>query len=248
MGLKELLSFLTLYLKRSSALRYMKSKLLIKLNTLFFQKSALWVLLIALSSYQMKAQDSQTFFVDAAFQRFNMREFDLRATESNLKERMLCDNWCESTVITEVDTVDIKFNIDLSESIFYVNIKNRVLSIRNDFVKSFIIDDKVYINYLLPESSKTMILETMVTGDFSLYRHHDLEYHPPNFNAILNVGSKEGFYKKRYDLYAFCEDKLIRIPAKAKKALKKLKEECDVPSSVNAKGDIIELFNSLNGQ
>lgn len=191
-------------------------------------------------------QDSQTFFVDAAFQRFNMREFDMRISEPNFKNRMLCENWCDSKVITAVDTANIKFNIDLAESSFYVNINNRVLLIRNDFIKSFVLEDKTYINYLLPESSKTMILELLVDGNFALYRHHDLVYHPPNFNVILNVGNKEGFYKKRYDHYVYCNGQLHKIPSKPKKASRELQEKCDIPFIKNTKGSIEDLFVSIN--
>ncbi len=208
---------------------------------------SIWAIMVLIvGSAPISAQDTQSFFVDAAFQRFNMREFDLRLSEPNFKDRMFCDNWCDSKVIAKIDTIDIKFNIDLSGSIFYENLNNRVLSIRNDFVKSFIIDERFYINYLLPETSETMILELIVEGNYDLYKHHDIVFHPPNFNVILNVGDKDGFYKKRYDHYAYCHDQLLKIPSKSKKALKKLQQECNAPSSINAKGDIANLFIEIN--
>lgn len=199
---------------------------------------------ITLSVTQVSSQNSS--ILDTEFSRLNFQEFDASLSEPEIADRLFCDKWCTGQVITMVDTMDIKYNFDLLESIFYFNMNEKIFSIKSDFIKSFIIDNRTFINYRLPQSTKPMILELLVDGKVLLYKHHGIDLVKANFDPLLNVGSKTDTYKKFKSFYAFCDDRLIEIPNKVKKSIKKLHNECGTPKDLKVKGDLIDLFNIIN--
>ena len=196
--------------------------------------------------HSVSAQVQSTYHLGNEFQRFNISEFDLKLKEPNIEDRMMCKRWCGNEIITMMDTLEVQFNFDLEEDLFYINMNDKIFTVKSDFIKSFIIDDQVYINYRKPYTTKAMILELMVEGKYTLYKHHNLLYKEPDFNPVLNVGSKVGSYKMKFDYYAFCNERLIDIPGRAKKALKELQQECEVPKTIKAKGDLIDMFEKIN--
>ncbi len=196
--------------------------------------------------HDINGQVQSTFHLGNEFQRFNIQEYDLKLQQPNIEDRMMCKHWCGNQLITMMDTLEVEFNFDLSESLFYIHMNEKIFTVKSHFIKSFIIDGRTHINYRKPYSEKAMILEVLVDGKYTLYKHHNLIYKEPDFNPVLSVGSKEGSYKMKYDYYVFCDERLIPISAKGKKALKKMQRECQIPSGVKVKGDIIDLFHQIN--
>jgi len=207
---------------------------------------AIYILIITTSS--LSAQRAQPPVFDPEYINFSIREFDLRLYEPNSKERMICDGWCDDKVITLIDTIDVKYNFDLHESLFYINMNNRVLSVKRDYIKSFIIDGATYINYRHPQPSESMILELLVKGRYDLYKHHGVIYRPANFDPVLNVGNRVESYQKKHTYYAFCDERLIKLSPQIKKTIKILHQKCDTPKTLKVKGDIVDLFEKINSE
>lgn len=191
-------------------------------------------------------QDDGTPFFEMNFQRFSLREFDLRYAEENIRTRMLCEDWCDEIIITMVDTLETKFNLDLYEFVYFINMNDKVFSIKSDFIKSFILNGKTFVNYKDTHSGEPLLLEEVVAGNYVLYKKHGINYRKPDFDPILNVGNREGSYKRTYDYFAYCNERLISIPSKVKKALKKMNQECGTPKGLNVKGELEDLFKLLN--
>ena len=162
-----------------------------------------------------------------------------------MKDKMVCPDWCKGLVITMVDTLDVSFNMDLDASLFYILMNEKVFSIKSEFIKGFILDNKSFINYKRVDEASFMLLELLVPGEITLYKHHELIYKKPDFDPILNVGSRTGSYKKKYSHFGFCNDRLFEVSSKIKKARKKIKQECSIEPKQIKKGTIIELFESL---
>jgi len=193
--------------------------------------------------------DSQTDkanLFDLSFERFSFMEFDLNDDDSNFKDVMFCEGWCEDQIITVVDTLYTKFNLDLSTSFYYIHLNDKVISIKSDFIKSFSIGEKNYINYKKPGAEEVMILELLVDGAYQLFRHHAIVYKKPDFNPLLDIGSKKGSYKRKFQNYAFCDERLIRLPSKTKKLIKLLQKECKISVSKKNNVDIVNMFRHMN--
>ena len=208
-------------------------------------------LVVFLASYlitnALHSQSSGPFMVDdISFQHFTIREFDASFKKENTSDRFICDPWCDNKIITLADTLEVKFNLDMSSYVYFINMNEKVFSVKSDFIKSFITDNKTFINYRKPNSTETMILELLVHGKYTLYKHHNLVYRAPDFDLVLNFGSKTGVYKMAYKYYAFCDSHLFEIPSKTKKAIKKVSEECSVPKRTKFKGELVDLFYFLN--
>lgn len=180
------------------------------------------------------------------FTQITRREFDTRIAAPDVKAKLFCEVWCEGQVITRLDTLDVKFNYDLADEYFYINMNEKVFTLKSDFIIGFIINERSYIRYNEYQDDKVMILESLVRGDYALYNHHGLEYRAPDFDPVLNIGSKEAAYKKTSAYYAFCDNRLLRLSSKPKKAIKLLRNECGAPRSLNHKGDIVDLFRLAN--
>lgn len=185
-------------------------------------------------------------FMSTEFLQITRMEYNLRTESPEAKNRLFCDQWCEGKVITRLDTLTLKFNYDLSDEFFFINMNEKVFTIKSDFIVGFVMGDRSFMSYRGYQDEEVLILESMVSGKFALYQHHGLKYKAPDFDPILNIGKKEPSYKRTSAFYAFCANKLLKVSSKPKKALKTLVKECKAPKSLKLKGDVIGLFRSLN--
>lgn len=213
--------------------------------TLIIHRSIIITLFFVLNINVLKAQNTP-HLIDIAHMKLNIGDFDSSLSEENRMDRMICKGWCDDMVITIYDTIHVKYNFDLMESLLYINIDEFVFTAKNNFLISFIIDGKKFINHMEPGSEESMILELVVDGPYKLYRHHGIIYKKPNYDPVLNIGNKSASYKNSYKYYTFCNERLINLSSQIKKSVKKLHQECNTPKSLNVKGDIIDLFKMLN--
>ncbi len=191
------------------------------------------------------AQDINPF-VSTEFTQITRIEFDTRVATADEKAKLFCEDWCVGQVTTRLDTLDVKFNYDLSDDFFYINMNDKVFTLKSDFIIGFLLNEQSYICYDGYQDDQLMILEVVAQGNYTLYTHHGLKYNPPDFDPILNIGNKEASYKRTSDYYTFCHDRLHKISSKPKKALKLLQQECDVDKNVKVRGDLEKLFRQLN--
>ena len=197
------------------------------------------------TSFSIVAQGDNPF-MSTDFTQITRLEFDRRVASPDLKTKLFCEVWCEGQVITRLDTLDVKFNYDLSDEFFYINMNEKVFTIKSDFIIGFIMNERPYLCYNGYDEDKVMILETLVRGDYTLYKHHGIKYFAPDFDPILNIGNKEPTYKRTTDYFTYCGSGLHEISSKPKKALKVLQKECGVAKGMKAKGDIEQFFEELN--
>ncbi len=201
--------------------------------------------MLLLSTIGSFAQDVNPF-MSTEFMQITRLEYDLRVEEPESKDRLFCEEWCEGQVITRLDTLSVEFNYDLFDEFFYINMNQKVFTIKSDFIVGFNMDDRSFICYSGYQDDEVLILESLVQGKYTLYEHHGIKYKASDFDPLLNIGSKEASYKRTSGYYAFCDNKLLKLSSKPKKALKLLNKECKAPKSLKLRGDVVDLFGLLN--